>query len=233
MQTEVLVVTDLWHELRIARGLSTQRLETSALTFSRPWRQSLAAAALMVLLHALLALGLATRFGGMEAEYPRALGANQAEQNPAGIITTLILIEDPAMPVTEVDALPNTESSAVPPELSQQAQSIVTTQGEADIASDASDTGAVPRTFQEIYIGQIKARVERAWNDSQGVRLAVGTCKVNIHQGKQGEVQDVRFDDCIATEAWKTTLAQAIRYASPLPAPPDATVFSDEISLEF
>lgn len=45
--------------------------------------------------------------------------------------------------------------------------------------------------------------------------------------------EDVKFEDCLATEAWKTTLAQAIRYASPLPAPPDATVFSDEISLEF
>lgn len=63
--------------------------------------------------------------------------------------------------------------------------------------------------------------------------MVVRNCKVGILQGKQGEVMQVNFGRCFATQARKNTLAQAIRYASPLPAPPDEKVFAEEVSLEF
>lgn len=90
------------------------------------------------------------------------------------------------------------------------------------------------RTAEEIYLGQIKARVERVWMaDRLSFDVPERLCRVQITQSESGEVGDVAFDRCVATEDWKASLALAIRHASPLPSPPDARAFTKEVSLEF
>jgi hypothetical protein len=84
------------------------------------------------------------------------------------------------------------------------------------------------------YMGQISARVERAWLRP---RTPLGThsfnCRVQILQDRRGNVQEVTVQRCSDDLRWQATLIQAIQAASPFPAPPDPAVFSNLITLEF
>lgn len=84
------------------------------------------------------------------------------------------------------------------------------------------------------YMGQITARVERAWvrpRDAIGDPLF--RCRVQIAQSKRGDVRQVELLGCNGNPAWQTSLAEAIQSASPLPAPPDPSVFADSLTLTF
>lgn len=239
---DVIVIDDLWVEVGLIRPLSSlQPVPALPIVSSRPWRLSLGAMVLTVLLHLVLGFGMFTNFGGMKV--PNSLVDRMApEVKPTasgGVVSVLILIDDAAEPIpTEIEQVASVSvADAIQPVPPEPAPPVITdpssTEGESAIASSATGAGSQPRTLEDIYMGQIKARIERAWSDSQGVRMAVGHCQVSIQQGKQGEVKQVGFGRCFATDDWKNTLAQAIRYASPLPAPPDEKVFLDEVSLEF
>jgi len=84
------------------------------------------------------------------------------------------------------------------------------------------------------YLGQLQARVERAWLRP---RTEIGaprfSCHVRIRQHRQGAVIDVKVDHCNGTQRWQQSLLSAIRTASPLPAPPDASVYADVLWLSF
>ena len=84
------------------------------------------------------------------------------------------------------------------------------------------------------YVGQIRARIDRAWRRP---RTAIGAptfqCRVQIDQDGQGEVADITLVQCNGDERWQLSLVSAIETASPLPAPPDPAVFSRHILLEF
>ena len=104
------------------------------------------------------------------------------------------------------------------------------------------------------YTGQIDARIERAWQRPrspvnrenaalQGLgiresrRGALGDetfqCEVRILQDRQGDVQEIQLLRCNGSVAWRQSLVTAILAASPLPAPPSPSVFSDAITLTF
>jgi hypothetical protein len=84
------------------------------------------------------------------------------------------------------------------------------------------------------YLGQIQARIDRAWVRP---RTEIGaprfSCRARIEQGTRGEVVNVRLDHCVGTPRWQQSLVSAIRTASPLPAPPDPSVYADVLSLVF
>lgn len=85
-----------------------------------------------------------------------------------------------------------------------------------------------------IYVGQISARIERAWlkpRSSPGADRFV--CRVQVLQGPSGEVREVTVKDCNADERWQSSLVHAIQSASPLPAPPDPRVFNRRITMQF
>jgi hypothetical protein len=46
-------------------------------------------------------------------------------------------------------------------------------------------------------------------------------------------VVGIKLDRCNGGERWQQSLVSAIRTASPLPAPPDASVYADQLSLSF
>lgn len=104
------------------------------------------------------------------------------------------------------------------------------------------------------YTGQIDARIERAWQRPRspvnrenaalrglGIREsrrgALGDetfqCEVRILQDRQGDVQEIQLLRCNGSVAWRQSLVTAILAASPLPAPPSPSVFSDAITLTF
>ncbi len=84
------------------------------------------------------------------------------------------------------------------------------------------------------YLGQVQARIERAW---MRPRTEIGaptfSCRARIAQDRGGDVVEVKFDNCSGSERWQQSLLSAIRTASPLPAPPDPSVYADTLSLSF
>ena len=84
------------------------------------------------------------------------------------------------------------------------------------------------------YIVQIQARIERAW---MRPRSEIGaprfSCRTRIEQDRQGGVIGIKLDRCNGSERWQQSLVSAIRTASPLPAPPDASVYADRLWLTF
>jgi hypothetical protein len=84
------------------------------------------------------------------------------------------------------------------------------------------------------YLGQIQARIDRAWVRP---RTEIGaprfSCRARIEQDTRGAVLNVKLDRCVGAPRWQQSLVSAIRTASPLPAPPDPSVYADVLSLVF
>jgi hypothetical protein len=84
------------------------------------------------------------------------------------------------------------------------------------------------------YLGQIQARIDRAWVRP---RTEIGaprfSCRARIEQDARGAVLNVKLDHCVGTPRWQQSLVSAIQTASPLPAPPDPSVYADVLSLVF
>jgi hypothetical protein len=103
-----------------------------------------------------------------------------------------------------------------------------------DTADNEADSSATRATLYARYIGQIRARIDRAWRRP---RTAIGAdsfgCAVLIEQDHSGNVLQTTLQRCNGTLRWQLSLVQAIQSASPLPAPPDPNVFANAVSLEF
>jgi hypothetical protein len=84
------------------------------------------------------------------------------------------------------------------------------------------------------YMGQISARVDRAWMRPRSIP-AEGSfaCRVQITQDQHGNVEEVTLQKCTDDPQWQVSLVRAISAASPLPAPPDPAVFSNLLTVEF
>ncbi len=84
------------------------------------------------------------------------------------------------------------------------------------------------------YLGQITARIERAWMRPRSSPGA-GTfaCRVQVVQDERGTVLDVTIGGCSQDSRWRASLVEAVRSASPLPAPPDHRVFRRSVALAF
>ncbi|HEV2272340.1 MAG TPA: energy transducer TonB [Steroidobacteraceae bacterium] len=84
------------------------------------------------------------------------------------------------------------------------------------------------------YVGQIHARVDRAWRRP---RTAIGSpifqCQVQIDQDQLGRVGEVTLLQCNGDTRWRLSVVHAIEAASPLPAPPNPAVFARHVLLEF
>jgi hypothetical protein len=100
-------------------------------------------------------------------------------------------------------------------------------------AADGEDTGESGRLVER-YLDQINARIDRAWLRP---RSAIGAvrfhCQVRIEQDMRGNVSEVMLEQCNGTPSWQLSLIHAIQSASPLPAPPDPSMFVRAIHASF
>jgi hypothetical protein len=99
--------------------------------------------------------------------------------------------------------------------------------------------------LHDIYVKQIKARIERIWqrprspierdeNPESNIVSASFQCEIQLEQDNTGTVQEVLvLPSCNGTERWRQSLLMAIRQASPLPAPPDQAVFQRSLVIRF
>ena len=103
---------------------------------------------------------------------------------------------------------------------------IPSTPGDGDSAAQAALLGR--------YVGQIDARIERAWQRPRSpLKEDNFACRVKIVQDATGAVQEITLERCNGDARWQLSLVHAIQLASPLPAPPDPKVFTRMLRMNF
>lgn len=110
-----------------------------------------------------------------------------------------------------------------------------------DSAETAQTVGdpAVQSILFGRYTGQINARINRSWRRPRSAVSAESEatdtfrCQARITQDRGGNVKEIELISCNGTVAWQLSLIQAIQHASPLPAPPSPTVFTQALTLMF
>lgn len=114
-----------------------------------------------------------------------------------------------------------------------------TTQADPNSAVTSAPTEAIGDQAQHAmlfgrYLVQVQARIDRAW---ERPRTDIGaprfSCRSRVTQDPQGNVTGVTLDHCNGSQRWRQSLVTAIRSASPLPAPPDPSVYADLLTLSF
>ena len=102
----------------------------------------------------------------------------------------------------------------------------------ARLAEEEERTGAAFQSLKAQYVAVIQAHIERRWFKPPGTP-AGASCIAFVTQIPGGEVVAVRFDTCGGGEAFRQSIENAIRNASPLPAPPQPELFDREVRLVF
>ena len=125
--------------------------------------------------------------------------------------------------IASSDSLPSTENTKI----------AEPDEKEASLHESAGDPAGRALLFGR-YMGQIEARIERAWERPRSpVDDVLFRCQVQILQGPSGDVKEVTIESCNGDAQWQQSLVDAIQSASPLPAPPDPSVFADGLNLSF
>jgi colicin import membrane protein len=79
---------------------------------------------------------------------------------------------------------------------------------------------------------QITARIQRAWLRPPSARAGI-ECVLDVTQVPGGEVTNVRIGTCNGDQAVRESIEAAVYRASPLPPPPDPTLFQRELIITF
>jgi hypothetical protein len=159
---------------------------------------------------------------------------------------TLILLDDAGsaaggrseyLPASRGRSLPDPKLVVVTPNLESlpSLANIEQKPSDAPAAQEAADLnpGARAALFG-LYMGQIQARIERAWQRPRSPIEAIPfECHVQISQSEHGEIAEVELLDCTDDLRWQNSLVEAINMASPLPAPPVPAVFTRALRLTF
>jgi colicin import membrane protein len=82
------------------------------------------------------------------------------------------------------------------------------------------------------WVGQIANRIQRAWLRPPSARPGID-CQVFVTQVPGGEVTDVRIGTCNGDAAVRESIESAVRRASPLPPPPDPSLFERNLEIRF
>jgi colicin import membrane protein len=79
---------------------------------------------------------------------------------------------------------------------------------------------------------QIQAKIERAWLRPPTARSGI-ECVLNVTQVPGGEVTQVSIGDCNGDQAVRESIEAAVYRASPLPPPPDPSLFDRNLKINF
>lgn len=94
-------------------------------------------------------------------------------------------------------------------------------------ALSAREAGLLAR-----YKAELTGRVQRAWIRPPSARAGL-RCTVHVTQVPGGTVTSVVVGDCNADPAVRQSIETAVYRASPLPPPPDPSLFDRNLTLEF
>jgi hypothetical protein len=100
-------------------------------------------------------------------------------------------------------------------------------------APDSRELVGAPQAEAQ-YLALIKDRVHRLWQRPQvPIWAPEFSCRVRIDQDGSGVIQAVTLEECNSNIRWRLALQNAIRAASPLPLPDDASLFRPTLYIEF
>jgi TonB-like protein len=216
------------------------------LTASRRLRFSLLGIVSTVALHALLLLPLVLTLSQPPAPKPNRSGSGgNAVASAAEPVMTVVFVNEPpptAQAPPTID-LKNLGSKGLAPKdrallvLSLDSTPAVEADPNSEHTPDARESPGDPASHAMLYgryVGQVQARIERAWQRPRSeIGAAQFRCRARLEQDRSGALIDVKLDHCNGTPRWQHSLLSAIRTASPLPAPPDPSVYADVLSLTF
>lgn len=94
-------------------------------------------------------------------------------------------------------------------------------------AKTAAQAGLLAR-----YRAELAARIQRAWIRPPTAKAGL-KCTVHVTQVPGGTVTGVRVGDCNADPVVRRSIEEAVYRASPLPPPPDPSLFDRNLTLEF
>jgi colicin import membrane protein len=103
---------------------------------------------------------------------------------------------------------------------------------DAALAREERHADAVSAGVLDRYLTDITARVERAWKRPASAKEGI-RCVINVTQLPSGEVTGVRIDECNGDAAVRQSIEIAVYNASPLPKPPDPSLFDRHLKLVF
>lgn len=190
-----------------------------------------------LLLHVLLITSLT--WGGSHSRPPlpqhQHLGGPGSHDENDGEAMTLVSIEeaDSNAAADEATIAPPTLKS-VTAEAALAKLSIPMPDSESAPADSSAGDVAARTALVGRYLEQINARIDRAWlRPRTAVEQGLFSCRVRIEQDARGEVKEITLEHCNGDARWQLSLVHAIQLASPLPAPPDPTVFTNVLRMNF
>jgi colicin import membrane protein len=100
------------------------------------------------------------------------------------------------------------------------------------LAEEARRASAQSSGQTDRYAAEIAARIERAWNRPPTAKPGL-RCTVQVTQVPGGVVTAAQVGECNGDEAVRQSIVSAVLRASPLPAPPDPSLFERKLTLVF
>jgi colicin import membrane protein len=97
-----------------------------------------------------------------------------------------------------------------------------------ELRQDAARSSGALASWQS----QITARIQRAWLKPPSARSGI-ECVLSVTQVPGGEVTNVRIGSCNGDQAVRESIEAAVYRASPLPPPPDPTLFERNLVITF
>ena len=82
------------------------------------------------------------------------------------------------------------------------------------------------------WVGQITARIQRAWLRPPSARQGI-QCVLHITQAPGGAVLSAKIESCNGDQAVRESIEAAAYRASPLPPPPDPSLFERDLEVTF
>jgi len=103
---------------------------------------------------------------------------------------------------------------------------------QTQLAAEAERQSAIANGLQDQYIRLIADKVERNWNKPLNATQGL-ECIVNVVQIPGGDVVDAKVGRCNGDDVVRRSIEDAVRKASPLPAPPSSAVFQRNLIFVF
>lgn len=100
------------------------------------------------------------------------------------------------------------------------------------LAAEETRQTAVAAGLLDQYVREIQQRVERNWNRPPGAGVGL-SCQVTVRQLPSGDVIDVRIGACNGDATVVRSIEAAVLKASPLPTPPDPSLFERNLIFVF
>jgi colicin import membrane protein len=103
---------------------------------------------------------------------------------------------------------------------------------QSEIAAEETRLAAISSGKLQQYIAAISSRVTRNWVEPASAKPGI-ECEVSVVQIPGGEIVNVRVGRCNGDAAVVRSIEAAVYRSSPLPPPPDPSLFERNLRFTF